>query len=195
MWLGVPLEGWLTIAAIVLGPILALGAQRELDRLRARRDRQLQVFRNLMTTRASALSPTHVEALNSIDVEFSPPKGKNKRVVDSWRIYSEHLIDPRSQDPQQVVTWDTRRFELLVDLLYEMARRLGYDFDKVMLKRNAYYPRGYGEMEAEQHELRKASLEVFSGRRALPMKIVGPVNVSGDDVPEAHLVRPERNQQ
>ena len=55
-WLGISLEGWLTIAAVVVGPILALAAQRVLDNLREQLTRQVRVFRELMIT----LSPRHL---------------------------------------------------------------------------------------------------------------------------------------
>ena len=55
-----------------------------------------------------------------------------------------------------------------------MASHLGYDIDKVTIRRNAYYPKSYGEIEAS----RKAALQVFGGSRPLPMTIVGSVDVS-----------------
>jgi hypothetical protein len=61
---------WLTIAAIMLGPILALGAQRVLDSLRETHKRRVGLFFTLLTTRMSPLAPNHVQALNSIDVIF-----------------------------------------------------------------------------------------------------------------------------
>ena len=72
MWLGIRLEGWLTIAAIVCGPILALWAQRWSERRREKRTRKLWLFRELMVTRTIRLSGRHVEALNLIDLEFDP---------------------------------------------------------------------------------------------------------------------------
>ena len=59
------------------------------------------------------------------------------------------------------------------DLLYEMGESLGYHFDKVTLKKNAYYPRGWGEVEVEQHQLRKAALAVFAGEKPLNVVVVG----------------------
>jgi hypothetical protein len=62
---------WLTVAAIVLGPILALFAQRVLDRLREQQKQRVNLFMTLMSTRAAFLSPVHVQALNSIVVVFN----------------------------------------------------------------------------------------------------------------------------
>jgi hypothetical protein len=61
---------WITVAAIVLGPILALLSQRLLDRVREKKDRRVRLFFTLMSTRATPLAPDHINALNSIDVVF-----------------------------------------------------------------------------------------------------------------------------
>ena len=61
----------LTILAVILGPILAVQAQKAIERWRERRNRKLWVFKTLMATRGSRLSPNHVQALNMIDLEFS----------------------------------------------------------------------------------------------------------------------------
>ena len=61
---------WITVLAIVVGPILALLAQRALDSLREEKRRQKLYF-TLMSTRAAWLSNEHVQALNSIDIVFA----------------------------------------------------------------------------------------------------------------------------
>jgi hypothetical protein len=58
------------VIATLLGPILAVQAQKWIERSRERQQRRVAVFRVLMTTRAALLSPAHVEALNIVPVEF-----------------------------------------------------------------------------------------------------------------------------
>ncbi|MDP2815120.1 MAG: hypothetical protein Q8O19_00395, partial [Rectinemataceae bacterium] len=43
--------------------------------------RKMHVFSTLMATRATTLSPLHVEALNRIDIEFY----KDRKVKDAWK--------------------------------------------------------------------------------------------------------------
>jgi hypothetical protein len=50
-----------------------------------------------------------------------------------------------------------------------MGQSLGYHFDKVTLKRNAYYPKFWGEVELENHAVRKKFLELLEGKRKLPV--------------------------
>jgi len=165
----------ITISAILLGPILALWAQRILDGLREKQKRKTAIFRDLLTSRATPISVQHVQALNMIELEFYPRKRKkNTRVIDAWRTYAEHLNHTASQDQAQVIAWDNRRQELLNDLLYEMAQSLKYDFEKVMIKRDSYYPRGLTRMENEQDALRQAALKVFTGESPLPVRVWEP---------------------
>lgn len=166
-WLGVSLEGWLTIAAIILGPILALCAQRALDFLREKRHRKLRVFRELMVTRYIRLSPRHVEALNAVPMEFKN-LGKEKKVLDAWKEYLDHLGTDATID---LNAWTLRGSDLLADLLFEMSDLLGYDFEKLRIKREAYVPKLFIDMEAEQHMLRKQLLELTdgTGKRKLPI--------------------------
>src|SRR5712692_4084551 len=80
---------WLTVVAIVAGPILALLAQRLIDRLREKKERRVRLFMTLMSTRATQLAPDHINALNSIDVVFS--SGRDKRIRDAWHAVLKHL--------------------------------------------------------------------------------------------------------
>lgn len=165
MWLGITLEGWLTLLAILIGPITALALQRRLDDRRAKRDRQLRVFHELMATRTAKLSARHVEALNSIDLEFA--KGRDKQVSDAWRLYLDHLNVSHIEGPG----WLDRANELLTNLLFEMSTFLGFGFDKVAIKRAVYSPRKHGEIEQEQEEGRKLLLDVLRGNRAMWMGV------------------------
>jgi hypothetical protein len=177
MFLGINLEGWLTILAVLLSPLVALEVQRRLEEHRERRNRKLTIFRNLMTTRASRMAALHIEALNSIEVEFYAKSGPDKEVLDAWREYSSHLYQPDNLLGDDLKRWGEKQDDLVVDLLHTMANNLGYDIDKVTIRKNGYYPKGYIEVENELHALRKVALEVFGGKRPLPMAIVGPVEV------------------
>jgi hypothetical protein len=73
--------------ATVMGPILAVQAQKIIERHREKRHRQIWIFRTLMATRAAALSAGHVEALNAVPIEFY----RTKKIVDSWKEYLDYL--------------------------------------------------------------------------------------------------------
>jgi len=90
---------WLTLAAIIVGPILAVQAQQFLESVRNKKARRLNVFHTLMATRAARLSHNHVQALNMIDIEFYGRRvlgqriqtPSEKAVTNAWKNYSDNL--------------------------------------------------------------------------------------------------------
>lgn len=159
----------LTVIAIILGPIIALQLQRHLDEGREARNRKLWVFKTLMSYRATALSPNFVQALNLIDVEFGASSQKEKAVRNAWKVLLDHFgdlsgptIPPNSAD---------KTASLTTNLLLAMGRSLGYEFDEVQIKKGAYYPMGLGNVEQEQHAVRRGILDVLSGKRRLPIGV------------------------
>lgn len=166
---GISLEGWLTLAAIIAGPILALVAQRVLDRYRQSRQRKVFIFKELMATRATRLSPRHVEALNAIEIEFSSGSRSDRKVFDVWRQYLNHFDTTAgpNPDPAVLAAWGKEGSKLLVELLSAMASRLGYKFDKVSLEKSVYYPKGHVDLENEQAQFRRMFIELMDGKRAM----------------------------
>jgi hypothetical protein len=160
------------LAALVsgmFGAIVALVGQAIYSRRKETKQRRLQIFRTLMATRAGAFAhPTQVEALNAIDIEFYDKRNKHRTVIEAWRVYSEHLNGyPNTGTADESNRWTEKRVDLLVKLLQEMARTLGYPFDEVMLRRNAYYPTGWHEEISETIDLRRAAISVFTGKTPL----------------------------
>ena len=153
-----------TIAAIIIGPIAALWLQRISERRRERRNRKLVIFKELMATRATRVSPRHVDALNAIEVEFSDGSAGDKCVLEAWRLYLDHLGDDNTGDNER---WTDKGNDLLTDLLYEMSQALQYDFSKITLKKNVYSPRAHGDLELDQYLLRKYVVEMMAGKRPI----------------------------
>jgi uncharacterized protein DUF6680 len=157
-----------TIFAIYYGPISALKIQRNLDEDRGARDRKLYIFKTLMSNRATRMSPLYVQALNLIDVEFTANNDKEKAVRDAWKelldVYSNYKTMPNALEKVD---------DLTAAMLAMMGKTLGYDFDKVYLKKGAYYPEGSFNVEQEQHALRKRVLELLdgTGTRKLPIAV------------------------
>ena len=167
------------IFATLLGPILAVQAQKWLERRGSEKQRQLAVFRALMATRASSLSSAHVDALNAVPIEFygvSP-------VVDAWKDYLDHM----GKDPA-LAMWAETRVKLLVDMLHAMSAHLGYRFNKVEIKNEVYWPRKHGEVETDQDLIRRGMALLLSGQIALPMDVKSlPIDV--DAASEQRLLR------
>jgi len=177
MFLGIKLEGWLTILAIIVGPLLAFAVQHGRDNRRERRNRKMEICRKLILTLKVPLNPNHVDAINSIPLEFH----SDKKVLDAWRLYSSHLNMPQrapSADDADAKRWLERKFDLLVELVYEIGQTLDYEhLDKALLRDNLYVPKGYADVEEEWRQIRAAWLQVLNGQRPLAMTVLGSVQV------------------
>lgn len=157
----------ITIAAIIIGPILAVQVEKFIARKRDNKNRKLSIFKTLMATRGSILSYQHVEALNRIDLEFQGDK--YVKVIRSWKEYFDELCQQRN--PKKAVELLERRADLLATLLLEMGLSLGYDFDKILVKRNVYSPVGHVQIEDENEYIRKGMIKLIEGKLSIPISI------------------------
>ncbi len=161
----------LTIIAIILGPIIAVQVDRILAKRRDTRNRKLSIFKTLMATRGSILSFNHVEALNRIDLESQGTK--HMKIIRAWKEYFDELCNGFTFEQMQsnAIPITERRQDLLANLLVEMGTALGYDFDKVLVKRNAYTPKGHTEIENQNDFIRKGMIKILEGNLSLPINI------------------------
>jgi hypothetical protein len=171
------------IIVAVLAPLLALELQKWLDERHESRSRKLTIFKNLMMYRATPLSQHFVQSLNLVDLEFN---GKNKNdgeVRAQWKILLDHFNNyAEAKEPVE------KAQELIRGLLKAMAKCFDYEFDEVYLKRGAYYPKYFADVEMEQNALRKQILELLGGDRRLPVgifeqKFPEPVDVHTQELP------------
>jgi hypothetical protein len=156
------------VFATLLGPVLAVQAQKWVERQRERNRRRVGVFRVLMTTRAAILSPAHVEALNIVPIEFYGQKKSFTEVVDAWKEYIDWLYRDSSDDPKR---WGEKRVELLNSMLAKMGAALGYRFNSVEISRELYSPKGHAAIESDQEIIRRGLAKMFRGELAIPMDV------------------------
>jgi hypothetical protein len=157
---------WLTVAAIVLGPVFALFAQRALDSIREKRRRRADVYLTLMATRATPVAQEHLKALNSIDIVFSGRR--DRKVREAWHKVLEHVVTDTSRPG-----WQEKYGDLKADLLREIGLEVGYTFTTDELKRQIYHPSYYGELESDQLLIRKALAKALTDE-GLKVKLVTP---------------------
>ena len=166
----------ITAVAVFVGPIAGARLGVKLSRHYATHDEvrrnQLDVFRALMATRVDTTAPSHVHALNRIDLEFYGKHSGDRAVTEAWRVYCDHLNSPRENwSPDQYLRWNEKKPELLLDLMHKMARRVGYEFDSSYLRNYCYSPQVYQDIENDNFEIRKGMADVLRGNRAIPMAI------------------------
>lgn len=150
-------------AAVIIGPIAAVQIQKWLEFGRNKKERKLELFKTLMSTRATRVSMEHVQSLNMIDIEFNSKH--YKKVIVAWRNYHDHLSNGDSKS----TSWMDKNDDLFIDLLFEMGKSLNYKFDKVMLRRTAYSPIAHGDIELEQQVIRRGLASILSGNAAFPV--------------------------
>ena len=110
---------------------------------------------------------------------------KEKAVRNAWKVLLDHFGD--LSGPVIPANSTEKTATLTTNLLLAMATALGYDFDEVQIKKGAYYPMGLGNVEQEQHAVRRGILEILSGKRRIP------VGVFEDKFPEITLPPIELN--
>ena len=168
---------WLLIAATVSGPILAVQAQKWVERATELRRRRLWIFETIMANRATRLADDNIKALNSIDLVFRPriiPSKKDRAVISAWRDLFGELTQGLKEgetDPILVNAWLGRCNEFYVKLEAAMAAALGFRFTDEELRRGIYYPRGHNEREQAQLAILHNLKRLLAGETAINMKV------------------------
>lgn len=168
---------WLMILAILLAPVVAVQVQKYLELLREVRRRKIAVFEALMATRAARVSSQHVQALNMIELEFRDRKffglirrnRPDREVRESWKTYLDHL--ETRYDEKSLPQWTDKGNDLFLDLLYAMAASLGYEFDRVTLKKGCYSPMAHENLLVNQELVMQGLVGVLTGKQAIPVEI------------------------
>lgn len=135
--LGLQPNEWLTLAAIVIGPIVAVGLTLVFEKVRRSREQRLEIFRTIMTTRHLPGDARYSNSINLIPVEFN----KNRAVLDAYNAYIEETrFKPQQGDEE-------KKFRLLVSkqtkLIAAMAKDLGFKLKESDLEVQAYAADGF----------------------------------------------------
>lgn len=170
-------KDWAIIFATVMGPVLAVQAQKSVEALRERRNIKNWVFSTLMGTRQGRTTADHVRALNMIDLAFygrrifgySRRTGSEQKVLSAWHLYLNHLTTKHDQASQQI--WAIKGDELFTELLAVIAADLHYKFDKVQLKTGSYAPIAHAEIDNDQAAIRKQLVKLLNGDGAVKIDV------------------------
>ncbi len=174
-------------AAVILGPIFAVQAQKTIEAFQETRKRRMALFKTLMSTRAERLNRDHVQALNMIDIEFYGrllpfiktryQTKKEQAITHAWKSYNSHLNQKDEYD--SLDQWIKKGDELFTGMLYSISQSLNYDYDKVQLQRDCYRPIAHGNIESIQ-------LAILTGLDDIVNK-GKPLNVINIPYPENHV--------
>ena len=116
------------------------------------------IFFRLMATRASPLSPGHVEALNSVDLVFNRTRGRDRGIREARAKLLDHL----DATNKTTADWGTRMLDLKVDLFQRIGKRVGYSYDVDYMKRQIYFPQAHVDSEADLLSIRQTLAKVLT---------------------------------
>ena len=145
---------WIMVLAIVVGPVLALSAQRLLDRMREKKNRRTGIYLTLMALRATPLHPDHVKALNSLDTVFDGRGAKDQKIRKAWETALTHFNTKRPDADPEMSAWDNRLVDLRVDLYQAVGQAVGYDHSVEYIKSHIYTPIAFGNAELDMLKIR-----------------------------------------
>jgi hypothetical protein len=171
-----------TVAAIVIGPIVAVRISLRFETSREKLRRKYQTFHALMRTRRVTLSPEHVTALNVIQTEYHD----DDRVITAYKKYIDNLgtsLPPGSKEEATKKFIDDRD-DAFNEMMFEIGKHLGFTLDKRELAKYSYAPQGWVNIEAEQNAVRQLALELLQGKRPLPVSPFQP-SISASKFPPA----------
>lgn len=182
---------WIIAFATLAGPILAVQAQKFIERATERKRQRFQVFSTLMVTRGTQLAPEHVSALNSVELIFSPSRlpwraNKDTAVIEAFRLYVQHLnIDTTGMSEAADIAWTYKAREQFIQLLLKMATAVGFKAERERLQ-TAYLPKRHHTIEQEQLKVLNNAAKVLAGEQPLPMAVVAfPFSQEATDLQQA----------
>ena len=110
----ITLVDWLTMGAIVIGPIAAVLISLFLQRQTIKQNYKFNLIATVLQNRHSVLAEDHVRALNAIDLVFA----EHKEVRQLWEQFM-HMRNTQGISPDDVV----KKYNQLIEA---MVRAAGY---------------------------------------------------------------------
>jgi len=129
---------WLTLLAILLGPIVAVAVSLWVEGRRRRREARLMVLRQLIVTRHLASDPNYSAAINLVPVEFNDEPA----VITEYKAYQEAIRQVPGEDPQAIALCDQRVSITQTKLIFAIMRSLNLKASEADLPAEAYAARG-----------------------------------------------------
>ena len=166
-YLGLKTSEWILVAAIIVGPFLAVLSQLCWQRRKEKRDLKVWVFGTLMSLRAVPLAPDYIRALNYIDVVFY----KDGNVRKKWEALLGYFASEAYKRDAAEQDVPDRGRDLAAKLMAEMAKDLGYQYDHTHIKEKAYYPKLHGDLQAHTLQLLDRGNAVLTGKQVIRVKV------------------------
>ena len=137
LYLGLKLYELLTIVAIVLGPIIAVGITVATEAGRRLKEQQTQTLRMLLSTRHLASDPAYSTAINLIPVDFNRVTG----VMIAWQAYIDKIRTTPAQGTEEIHHRESLNKQ--TKLIFAMTQHLKYKLAETDIDISAYAAQGF----------------------------------------------------
>lgn len=135
---------WLTLAALILGPVSAVAITLWIEGGRRKREGRLLVLRQLMATRHLPSDPMYSVAINLIPVEFNDEPG----VMAAHKAYHEALREKVGESESEQAAGLQFLVSKQTKMIYAIMQSLGLKASEADLPIEAYAARGMTERDA-----------------------------------------------
>jgi hypothetical protein len=142
---------WLTLLAIVVGPVVAVVITLITEHYRRARERRIQIMRMLLATRHLPADPQYNIAINLIPAEFND----QKEVMAKWREYHAHVR--QHPDEASRAEFEKRANVTQSALIFQVMQSVGLKFSEGDIQTEAYISQGFVDRDA----LYQASLKAM----------------------------------
>ena len=149
------INDYLTLAALIIIPIVAVVIAQWLQNRSEKRKDKMQIFKTLMTSRIYGWTPDSVNALNIIDIVYSD----DNKVRAAWKDLNDKY-QVTNPDQQHLKKIENAQYKLLE----AMAISLGYK-DKITWEtiQNPYMPVGMAQQIEAQKNMQQAYYSAING--------------------------------
>ncbi len=137
LFLGLKFYELLTLVAIIVGPIVAVGITVATESKRQLKNQQTQTLRTLLSTRHLPSDPAYSTAINLIPVDFNGVKP----VMSAWQNYIEKIRFTPVQGSER--SHEKEILNKQTKLIFAMMQCLGYRLAESDIDISAYAAQGF----------------------------------------------------
>lgn len=158
---------WLTLSAILVGPLVGIWVTRLIDAARETNKRRWELFVTLRRTRGLELSADHVAAINMVPVLFA----KEPAVMRGWEELMDVLNDQSWNSLDEAVKLGVveRSVAKRVNLVNAVAHAVKATLPTKEEHRLGYAPIAWSNDQNQIIEARGQLLKVLKGQQVLHM--------------------------
>lgn len=155
------------IAALLLGPAIAIRLAKYLEDVREKRHRKWDIFQRLMLARQDPISPAFVISFNRVEIEFHD----ENNVMEAWNklegAFNE--LPPNTDEGSKKYNRDLH--DLRIRLISEVGISLGINLDSLKLHKGGYKPQGWQAREDDEEKRLRLMTDVLSGKQPIKVSI------------------------